>query len=83
MKIEKKMGGNLEAGLGDTGCEDVRWMGQAQDRVQWSVLVLVSQLVEAYARGERNKVWLAGYSKRCILSDRFCCVPVYGVPLNH
>jgi hypothetical protein len=40
---------------------------------------VVSQLVEAYARGE----YLTGAGWRFILSDRFCCVPECGVPLNH
>jgi hypothetical protein len=30
-----------------------------------------------------NNAWLAGAGKRCILSDRFYCVTLYGVPLNH
>jgi hypothetical protein len=30
-----------------------------------------------------NNAWLAGWSWLHILSVRFCCVPVYGAPLNH
>jgi hypothetical protein len=28
-------------------------------------------------------VWLAGAGYRYILSDQFCCVAVYGVPVNN
>lgn len=42
------------------------------------VLGFISQLVDAYGRGVRHNVWMAGAGEKLIFSDRFSCVSVCG-----
>jgi hypothetical protein len=74
--------------LGDTGCEDGRWMEVAQDRVKWQALVLAvlnlrvllpeSQLISKMdLRGNRLRGWeLDGSGSRLFLMAGFCITGV-------